>query len=635
MSGGALNKKGKLLGGTILIALLGGCSVQPQLMTISEQQDLVTDDRQNMFAEQESITKPISLEEAIARAIKYNLNYRLSMMEEVLKSGELDLEHVNMLPRIAANAGWRTRSNDNLNNSRNVATGVVSNDPSLSQDRDKTTADLTMTWNVLDFGVSYLQAKQNADKVLIAREKKRSMVNQIVQQVRSAYWRAATATPLANEVRPLLIKAEKALADSQSSERARLVSPLESLEYQKGLIEVIRNLEQVENDMVVAKVELAALMGLPPTTDYTLVLPDINQLHPPEFNFDISKMEETALVNRPELKEEAYQKRITALESRKALLRLMPGLTFDAGINYNSNSYLVNNQWNEAGLRVSWSLINLVSAPVIKDISKAREDIGDARRLALGVAVITQVHVAYQDYLRRIHSYKHVRMLNDIEQRIYGHIKNASIARAQSPLQEIRGKLAGLLAEVKHYQSYAELQEGISNLYVTMGLNPLPEVIENDDLDTLKTAIATVMDEWQRGENIGLQKEVKVSNQDEVTQSHYLESKQNVEATLQGWLKAWSHRDIDAYLAYYVTDFQSAKHAHSADWVAERRKRLSDAKDIQIKRENTDITISGSNRANVRFRQIYHAHNYSDDVIKHLELYKTSYGWKIIKEETE
>jgi len=480
---------------------------------MSEQKELVTADRENMFTAQESITQPISLEEAIARSIKYNLSYRLSLMEVVLKSGELDLEHVNMLPRIAANAGWRTRSNDNLNNSRNVATGVVSNDPSLSQDRDRSTADLTMTWNVLDFGVSYLQAKQNADKVLIAQEKKRSMVNQIVKQVRTAYWRAATATPLANEVRPLLIKAQKALADSQSSERARWVSPLESLEYQKGLVEVIRNLEQVENDMVIAKVELASLMGLPPTTDFTLVLPDISKIQTPKVNFEVSDMEHMALMNRPELKEEAYQKRITALESRKGLLRLMPGLTFDTGINYNSNSYLVNNQWNEAGLRVSWSLINLVSAPLIKDISKAREDIGEARRLALGVAVITQVHVAYQDYLRRIHSYKHVRMLNDIEQRIYGHIKNASSVSAQSPLQEIRGELAGLLAEVKHYQSYAELQEAISSLYVTMGLNPLPEFIENDDLETLKKAISEVMGQWERGENIAVAETAKGKNE--------------------------------------------------------------------------------------------------------------------------
>ncbi len=494
----------KLLAGVALVVLLGGCSIQPQFITKDEQKELVRADRADMFADQEAITGPVTLEEAIARAIKYNLNYRLSMMEVVLKNGELDLEHVNMLPRVAASAGWITRSNDNLNNSRNVATGVVSNNPSISQDRDRNTADLTMTWNVLDFGVSFLQAKQNSDQVFIAQEKKRSMINQIVQQVRTAYWRAATTTPLAKEVQPLLVQAQQALQDSQVIERKRLVAPLVSLGYQKGLVEIIRNLEQVQNDMMVAKVELALLMGLPPTTEFEVVLPSMDQVEIPTVNFDVLDMERTALVNRPELREEAYQKRITALESRKALLRLMPGLTFNAGINYDSNSYLVNNQWNEAGMRVSWSLINLVSGPTIKQISKAHEEIGDFRRVALAVAVITQVHVAYQDFLRREHAYQHISMLNNIEQRIYGHIKNASLANAQTPLQEIRGKLAALLAEVSHYQSYAELDSAISNLYVTMGLNPVPEVIESDDLYTLKTAIGDVMRQWNRGENIAL-----------------------------------------------------------------------------------------------------------------------------------
>jgi hypothetical protein len=39
-----------------------------------------------------------------------------------------------------------------------------------------------------------------------------------------------------------------------------------------------------------------------------------------------------------------------------------------------------------------------------------------------------------------------------------------------------------------------------------MGLNPVPEVIESDDLDTLKRAIGGVMRQWNRGENIALVK---------------------------------------------------------------------------------------------------------------------------------
>lgn len=38
-------------------------------------------DQQLMFAAQEPVTAPITMEEAVARALKYNLEHRLAMME--------------------------------------------------------------------------------------------------------------------------------------------------------------------------------------------------------------------------------------------------------------------------------------------------------------------------------------------------------------------------------------------------------------------------------------------------------------------------------------------------------------------------------------------------------------------------
>lgn len=56
-----------------------------------------------------------------------------------------------------------TRNNDLASSSRSVLTGRQSLEPSTSQDRRRATADLTASWNVLDFGVSYYQAQQQAD----------------------------------------------------------------------------------------------------------------------------------------------------------------------------------------------------------------------------------------------------------------------------------------------------------------------------------------------------------------------------------------------------------------------------------------------------------------------------------------
>ena len=43
---------------------------------------------------------------------------------------------------------------------------------SVSQDKKRNTYDVAFTWNVLDFGLSYVRAQQQADRFLINKESK-------------------------------------------------------------------------------------------------------------------------------------------------------------------------------------------------------------------------------------------------------------------------------------------------------------------------------------------------------------------------------------------------------------------------------------------------------------------------------
>lgn len=54
-----------------------------------------------------------------------------------------------------------------------------------------------------------------------------------------------------------------------------------------------------------------------------------------------------------------YQKRISAAETRTALLRLLPNLNLTAGSYYDSSDYLLNQDWVSAGAQVSWNLLNV------------------------------------------------------------------------------------------------------------------------------------------------------------------------------------------------------------------------------------------------------------------------------------
>ena len=69
---------------------------------------------------------------------------------------------------------------------------------------------------------------------------------------------------------------------------------------------------------------------------------------PATLDIPADRMVHLALMNRPELREQAYDARINEKEATAALLELLPGIDLSAGVNANSNSYLMNKTW------VSW-----------------------------------------------------------------------------------------------------------------------------------------------------------------------------------------------------------------------------------------------------------------------------------------
>ncbi|WP_148717234.1 TolC family protein [Chitinolyticbacter meiyuanensis] len=470
-------------------ALLAGCAIQPTPLTQDERQAEIAKQRSIMFADQEAISGPITLDEAMARALKYNLDHRLKIMEEALSQRQLDLAKFDLLPKLTADAGYFWRNNDAASSSKDYYTGEQSLVPSTSSDREHNTGDLTMSWNVLDFGVSYYTAKQQSDRVLVMRERRRKVVHLMMQQVRQAYWQAVGAQQLEGKIMPLLELTRRALADSRKIEKEKLQAPLDTLNYQRQLLDILRQLEGVRDELAQAKPRLASIMNVAPGDPYQLAVP--SGFSTPRLPITPDAMEETAMMNRPELIEAGYNERIGLFETKKALAKVLPGINIEFGANYDSDSYLVNNNWRDLGLRVSWNLMNLVNYANIRDTAQAQYDVAKQQHLALNMAVLTQVHVAYRDYVGRQRQYELSDELNEVDQRILTHTRNAAKADAQGKLSEIRAQASAMMSELRLYQSYGALQNAYGQMLATLGLDPVPETVQAHDLATLRTAIAT------------------------------------------------------------------------------------------------------------------------------------------------
>jgi outer membrane protein TolC len=122
---------------------------------------------------------------------------------------------------------------------------------------------LGLTWSLLDVGLGYYGAKQQADRFLIAGEKRRKAMHLLMQDVRTAYWRAASAQLLKADVQKTIALAEEALIDSRKASGERVRNPLEPLRYQRQLLENLRLLENINQELSSALVDLAALINAP------------------------------------------------------------------------------------------------------------------------------------------------------------------------------------------------------------------------------------------------------------------------------------------------------------------------------------------------------------------------------------
>ncbi|WP_083745628.1 TolC family protein [Variovorax sp. KK3] len=468
-----------------IAALLAGCSVTPEPLSQEALTVRVNRNLASLTTGQEPVGKEITLYEAMARALKYNLDYKVAMMEEAVRSRELDRARYDMLPQLVANAGYSSRDNDSGASSRSLLTGRQSLEPSTSSERQTTGADLSLSWDVLDFGVSYARARQQSDQTLISLENRRKVANRMVEDVRTAYWRAVSAERLITRLSQLAGEVTTALDDSQELARRRNTSPLAALTYQRDLIDVERQIQSLQRELVIAKGQLAALMNLEPGTPFKLALPQRNALST-DFCMSGEGMMKAALANRPELREVAYRLRINEQDGTVALLRNLPSLRAFIGTNYDSNDFLYNNHWSGVGVRASWNLMSIFRYPADKRVIEAQTEWLGERERALTMAVMTQVHVSRAQFAFARQSLLTAARYSQVQTGINDQVQSAFKARQEGRQRLIREEMNGLLAEVRYDLAYADMQNAFANVYSSVGLDSFtPDVSSSDAVPVL------------------------------------------------------------------------------------------------------------------------------------------------------
>jgi outer membrane protein TolC len=490
----------RLTGLTLLsAAVLSACAIKPEPITQAEHFQRAQDDYKTLYSTYVPLARPLTLSDAISRALKYNYNARLAKTEQTLQDRQLDLAMAQMLPRIAANAGYTWRNNDNAAESVSELTRQRSLEYSFSEQPSHATASLELSWNLLDLGVSYFQAKQQGFRTYAAVERRRKVIDDIVKSTQEAYWKAVAADRLLPRLKPLLAEADKMLENSREASRQKLVPQLQGLDYQQNMLSVVGQLRRMQTDLNTARVQLASLIDVPTDAPIEFAPMDLDYAATAS-KVDPRKLEALGLAMRPELREEAYQEKIDQQDVYKEIVKMMPGVGVLGSLNYDSNRYLYNPNWAQLGVNATFNLVNLIEGPKAISAAKASVEVSRQRRLALSVAVLTQVNLSYQEYLAAVEDLDIAKQINDVEQQIRVASANEAKAQEESEADRIRRDLASMVAEFSYDRTIAQVHTALTNLYTSVGVDLVPPSADTEDLDKLSERVKGAIAGWEAGQ---------------------------------------------------------------------------------------------------------------------------------------
>ena len=480
----------RILLSTMLALTVSACTVTPKPLTTGSLSSFATDKLSRVTSDQQPVTNAITLYEAMARALKYNLDFHVELYNEALANKQLDTARLDTLPKLVASASYTGRNREAGNAGS-----------TLFPDKEKFQEDIALSWNILDFGLSKIRAQQAADEILVAREKRRKIINRVIEDVRTAYWRAVSADRLVVGLRKLERRAQRALKNSAALQRDGQTSPLTALTYQRELVEIQQRIQRLEKDLSLAKIQLAALMNVRPGEHFTLAQPK-RRSSSTKLKMTGEEMVFAALENRPEIRDVQYQLRINAKESKRALLEMLPTANLFATANWDSDSYLNNSNWIGWGAKATWNMLNVFKYPAQKRVIKAKDEVLDARALAVTMAIITQVHVSRVRYNHSKKLYRTAAKHLSVQRGIVKQIRSSHAEGQASEQTLIREEMNTLASQVSADIAYADLQNAYANIFASMGIDPYANDLKA--ADTIEGLAHSLQQVWiERGDMSG------------------------------------------------------------------------------------------------------------------------------------
>ncbi|MCF6807865.1 TolC family protein [Thiotrichales bacterium 19S9-12] len=493
------NNKIRILSLSISLAIISGCAVTPEVIKDEEQLSNSYYNLDDTLKSQIEINRTVTLAEAISRTLKYNLDRRLQRSQTLLEMGNYKLALMQMLPSANSSLGYTYRNNNQIqqvvDDNGNPIDGQQSFNP-----REVVEGSIGLQWNILDFGLSYTRAQQQANRVLIAEEQRRKFTQRLIQETTIAYWQAWAAQQMSEDVAAFKEKVTKALERSKQATKKRASPSLIELGYRLVLLKSLRRITGLQLQLSASKERLAGLMNVKPGNQFVLAEPDKSIDNLPEITVPLEKMDIVSLVDRPELREASYQIKIAEKGVREAVLAMLPGIDYTFGYNYTNDQFIRYNTWSGGSISATWDLIQAVSSgPYAVNMAYGNIEFEKMKQAALTMGVLSQNRIALKGYVLQKEDYDYASQERKVTNKLYEYAIKLEKANQGNEQTTIRRGVEAMVAQFDQEVAFAKAQEALARVYESVGVDLLPSNSDQLPLDELIKKVQKMLDDQSSG----------------------------------------------------------------------------------------------------------------------------------------
>jgi hypothetical protein len=150
------------------------------------------------------------------------------------------------------------------------------------------------------------------------------------------------------------------------------------------------------------------------------------------------------------------------------------------------------------GLQVSMNLLRLLQLPALNAAEKSQSETDDTRRVALSMAILTQVRVGTLRYQLARQEVQFAEDSLRVDHSLLDYAVAAKTGALGSELEVIRSEGRYLLSRYQREAAFSSAQAAWGRLYNSVGLDVLPTEIEQHDIKTLAREIQRTLNQQEQ-----------------------------------------------------------------------------------------------------------------------------------------